>query len=92
MGIFGAKFRDLTDSERQQMQTNRGVYVLSIVDGSPAYESDILFGDVVVGVNGQAANGVAGFSELIAANRGHAVEIAVLRGGKPLLKQVSLLQ
>ena len=45
--------QDLTDSERQQMQTNRGAYVVSVVDGSPAYEIDILPGDVIVAMNGQ---------------------------------------
>jgi S1-C subfamily serine protease len=72
------------------MQTNRGVYVTSVVDGTSAYESDILPGDVIVALNGQTANGIAGLTELIGANRGRSVEIAIIRAGKPLTKRVSL--
>jgi hypothetical protein len=88
--ILGANFRELTDGERQQMQTNRGVYVTSVVDGTPAYASDILPGDVIMGMNGQIANGTAGLQQLIKANRGQTVEISIVRAGKPLSKQVSL--
>ena len=90
--LFGANFRDLTDSERLQMQTNRGAYITSVVDGSPAYKSDILPGDIVLSLNGQSANGAAGFIELINANQGRTVELAIVRSGKPLSKKVSILE
>jgi membrane-associated protease RseP (regulator of RpoE activity) len=89
---FGANFRDLTDIERQQFQTNRGAYVTYIVDNSPAYDSDILPGDVIVGVNGQAPSGRAGLMDLINANRGRTVDITVVRAGKALSKRVSILE
>jgi len=89
---FGANYRDLTDSERQQLQTNRGVYVSTIVDNSPAYNSDILPGDAIVSVNEHAPSGAAGFSELLNENRGRTVNITVIRAGKTLSKSVAILE
>jgi hypothetical protein len=90
--IFGALYRDLNDGERQQLQTNRGEYVGFIIDNSPAYNSDILPGDVIVAINGQTPNGVAGLTELITANRGRAIEVTIVRAGRKLSKNVSLLE
>jgi len=89
---FGANFRDLTDIERQQFQTNRGAYVTYIVDNSPAYDSDILPGDVIVGVNGQVPSGRAGLMDLINTNRGRTVEVSIVRAGNTLSKRVSILE
>jgi hypothetical protein len=90
--IFGAFCRDLSDRERQQLQTNRGAYVITVVDNTPAYNSDILPGDVIVGANGQVPNGEAGLTELLSENRGRTVGITLIRAGKTLSKQVSLLE
>lgn len=43
--VFGALFRDLNDDERRALQSNRGVYVSTLVDGSPAFNADILAGE-----------------------------------------------
>lgn len=89
---FGANFRDLTDGERQQLQTNRGAFVNTVVDNSPAYNSDILPGDVIVGINGQSPSGYAGLMDLLNVNRGRTVEVTIVRAGKTLSKHVSLLE
>jgi membrane-associated protease RseP (regulator of RpoE activity) len=89
---FGALYRDLSDFERQQLQTNRGAYVSTIIDGSPAYNSEILPGDVIVGVNGQVMGGAAGLTELLNENHGQTVQVTVVRDGRTLSKQVSILE
>jgi hypothetical protein len=89
---FGVYLRDLTDSERQVRQTNRGAYVVTVVDNSPAYNSDILPGDVIVSINGQSPSGYTNCFELINANRGRTVEVTIVRFGKTLSKHVSLLE
>jgi membrane-associated protease RseP (regulator of RpoE activity) len=87
---FGANFRDLTDSERQLLQTNRGAYVVTVVDNSPAYNSDILPGDIILAINGQAASGYAGAVELLKTNQGRTVDVTIVRAGKTLSKRVSI--
>jgi hypothetical protein len=89
---FGANFRDLTDNERQQLQTNRGAYVSYVIDNSPAYNSDILPGDVIVALNDQPPSGQAGLLKLINENRGHTVHVTVVRAGRTLSKEVSILE
>jgi membrane-associated protease RseP (regulator of RpoE activity) len=88
---FGANFRDLTDGERRQLQTNRGALVNTVVDNSPAYNSDILPGDVIVAFNGQTPSGASGLMDLINANRGRTVEVTIVRAGKVVSKHVSIL-
>jgi hypothetical protein len=89
---FGAFVADLTDTQRQQFQTNRGAYVKTVVDNTPAYNSDILPGDVIMAVSGQVVSGEAGLLELINENRGRTVEISLNRAGTPVTKQVSILE
>ncbi len=87
---FGAYFRDLNDDERRQLQTNKGTVISLIVDGSPAYDSDVLVGDVIVAVNGKAVNGIDGLMGLIKENRGKVVTVSILRGQELISKSVSL--
>lgn len=87
---LGTNVHDLTDSERRELQSNRGVYVNWVVDGTPAYDADILPGDIIVGVNGQSTSNPDGFSALLSANRGRTVEITIFRRGELLSKRISL--
>lgn len=89
---FGAQYRDLSEGERRQLQTDRGVYVTSVVDSSPAHDADILPGDVILAVDGQPPNGEAGLSTLIDDDRGQTVEMTIVRSGKVLSKRVSILE
>lgn len=82
----------LSDPERQTLQTNHGVYVISIVDGSPAYTSDILPGDVVNAVDGSRRGGAAQFNELLASRVGSSVDLTIIRQGKTISKTVTLRQ
>ena len=88
---FGAIVRDLNDAERQQLQTNRGVYITTVIDNTPAYNADILPSDVILAVNGRPMNGQVGFTDFVNGSRGQTVELTISRSGKTLSKQVSIL-
>jgi hypothetical protein len=87
---LGVNYRDLSDPERKELQTNRGVYVTTIVDGTPAYASDILPGDVISAIDGLGIGGSANFSELLSARFGRTVELEIIRQGKTISKVVTL--
>ncbi|HET9836010.1 MAG TPA: PDZ domain-containing protein, partial [Rhodanobacteraceae bacterium] len=87
---LGAFFRDLTDEERQELQTNRGVYVTLVVDGTPAFENDILPGDVLLDVNGQALAGQEMVSQVLSNLRGQRVTFTIKRGGQKIQKTLIL--
>lgn len=90
--IFGANYRDLNDSERQALQSNKGVYITSLINGTPAFRSDVLPGDIVVALDGQPVFGAQAFSDQLGTNRGRTVAVTIVRGGQTLSKSVALEQ
>lgn len=87
---FGAYFRDLNDSERSILQTNKGAAVVLLVDGSPAYNSDVLVGDVILALDGERVAGVQSMIEMIEKNRGKEVNLTIVRGGNEISKIVPI--
>lgn len=63
--VLGANWRDLNDDERKSLQSNKGVYVIAVVDGSPAYKADLLPGDVIVAIDGAPVYGTEACSEIV---------------------------
>ena len=89
---LGVRDRDLSDQERQALQSNHGAYVIAVVDGSPAYENDILPGDIVSAVDGLKVDGASNLNELLAARVGQSVELTIVRQGKTISKTIPLPQ
>lgn len=87
---FGAFVRDLNDSEKRQLQTNRGVVILTVVDDSPAFESDVIPGDIIAAIDGVAVKNEGAFSEMMSERRGKAIELEMFRDGQKLRKTVQL--
>jgi membrane-associated protease RseP (regulator of RpoE activity) len=87
---LGAFFRDLDESERQRLQTNRGAVVRLVADSTPAFNADILVGDVFTAVDGEAVANTEALSKLLAERRGKSITISLVRGGAPLEKKVTL--
>lgn len=87
---LGAYFRDLTDSERQQLQSNRGAVVRLIVDNTPAFNSDILVGDVLTELDGLPITNAEGTGELLRQRRGKQVTLSLIRNSQRIQKRVQL--
>lgn len=87
---LGVKMRGLSDQERQELQTNHGVYIETVVDGTPAYQSDILPGDIITTIDGSRIDDPVNFNELLSARVGRTVELAIIRQGKTISKMVAL--
>lgn len=87
LGISG---RDLNDEERQQLQTNKGIVVRLVTDGSPAYEADILVGDIIVMLDGQSVPSSGNFSALIREKAGQKITLSLVRKGQHIEKTIQL--
>jgi len=87
---LGIIMRDLTDAERQELQTNKGAAVRLIVDGTPAFDADILVGDVITGIDGVAVSSAQTFRELLRERRGRLVSLSIVRRGQHIEKAVQL--
>lgn len=89
--VLGALSRNLNDLERKSLQTNKGAVVTAVINDSPAFNADILIGDIITGINGQAVTSNHEFRSVLDANAGHTITLSVLREQKHLEKSVQLL-
>ena len=88
--LLGVISRDLSDDERQVLQSNKGAAISVVVNETPAFDADLLAGDIIVAMDGvQIQNNVA-FGELQRANRGRAIKLTIVRRGQQLEKSVKL--
>jgi hypothetical protein len=88
--VLGVYMRDLDDSERAALQSNKGVYVLLVVDGSPAFNADVLHGDIIVSMDGQSAVNLATFQNTLLIKRNKTVQLGIVRNGQTILKEAKL--
>jgi hypothetical protein len=89
-GLLGTLVRDLNDSERQALQTNQGVVVTVTVDDTPAFNADILPGDVILSIDGIAVPNRNGFSRMAPQMNGKLVSITLVRNSQRIEKRVQL--
>lgn len=87
LGVF---VRDLNNSERQELQTNRGVAVRVVVDDTPAFNADILVGDVITAIDGVAVASTRGFNEVARNYAGKVVSLSIIRRGQRIEKSVQI--
>ena len=87
---LGVGTRDLNDSERQALQSNKGAVVGMVVDGTPAFDADILVGDVLTTIDGLVIQNADSFIALQHERRGKHVALSILRRGQRIEKIVPL--
>lgn len=88
--LIGADFRDLNEAERKDLQTNKGAVVHLVVDGSPAFNADLLSGDIVFSLDGIAVSGVKNLSTLISERRGNLIKLGLFRNGRSIILPIQL--
>ncbi len=89
---LGVLVQDLNDSERQELQTNKGVAVRVVVDGTPAFDADILSGDIITTLDGVAVVNARGFLASLGDRAGQRISLTIIRHGKVLEKSILLTQ
>lgn len=87
---FGATYRPLNESERQELQSNRGVAIQVVVDKTPAYQADLLSGDIIVAVDGQSITDHEDLTQALRNKDGQTVSLTVVRRGARIEKVVQL--
>jgi hypothetical protein len=87
---LGAIVRNLNDKERQELQTNQGVVILTVVDDTPAFKADMLPGDVIATIDGVTVPNQGGFVKMTAERRGKLINITLIRRGQRIEKSVQL--
>ncbi|MEP6991569.1 MAG: PDZ domain-containing protein [bacterium] len=86
-GVAGAQLSSIGQGLAKALGVATGVLVTAAAMGSPAYDSGLMDGDVILKVSGQAVRRVSEVRELVALaseNGDHAVALDILRQRKPL--------
>ena len=87
LGVFT---RDLNDAERQEFQSNKGAAVRLVVDGTPAFDADILVGDVITAIDGSTVSSARVLNDLLRERAGKVIAVSIVRRGQHIEKSVQL--
>lgn len=88
--VLGALFKDLSDEDRQLASSNKGAEVFVVVKKSPAFEADILKGDIIKKIEDHEIIDARDAFDTVKQLKGQEVNIQILRDGKVLKKHVQL--
>lgn len=88
--IFGTHIRDLTPEIKQQIGSNKGVLIYAVIKGSPAFEADILKGDVLRKIGDVSVYDQESFQRALSDYEGKETTVTILRGEKEITKSVKL--
>lgn len=88
--VMGVYSRDLNPEERTRLERNRGVVAMAIRKGFPAFQADLLRGDVIIEVAGQVVEDQRQFLEFVPRYAGQKVTVRFIRGGTVREAEVQL--
>lgn len=88
--IFGTHIRDLTPEIKQQIGSNKGVLIYAVIKGSPAFDVDILKGDVLRKIGDVSVFDRDSFQKALTEYQGREADVLIIRGDKELHKSVKL--
>lgn len=87
---LGILFDDLTDELRKKVESNKGVYIFAVVKGSPAFNNDLLSGDVIRRVNGIEVIDKWHLRNWLNETHPSVIELEIFRNGENISKKVQL--
>jgi len=78
---LGVQVNDLTDEMRREIGSNRGVVVNVVVKGSPAFNADIIRGDIITRINDETIADAQIFGATVSRYAGQDVVLHTYRDG-----------
>jgi len=87
---FGTLVKDLPDDIKQGLERNKGAIVDIVVKNSPAFNADVLKGDILTKMDGQEIFDAKDFLNKLKTKSGERVEIEIIRNGSLRVIQVKL--
>ena len=87
----GLYVADLDDKARKLIQSNKGVIVTLVVNGSEAYNADIIPGDIITKIGTQNLTNYESFNHAVQFYRGESAVFNINRAGKKLTKSMNIL-
>lgn len=81
--IAGATLMPLSDDWRATLGVDNGVLVTKVLPGTPAKDSGLHDGDVIISADGQSVASVRSLSRIVSNAASNSVKLQVIRAGKP---------
>ena len=87
---LGVIQRELNDADRKLINSNHGVTTVATIINSPAFNADIIPGDIITAIDNVPVSGSESFGHYIDTHRNTRVTITLVRKGETLNKSVQL--
>ncbi len=84
MPALGIRTRELSSKMKQRIGSNKGMFISAVIDGSPAYNADILEGDILVKINGISTYSDEQIGKAVNLYQGEEVIITLWRASKKI--------
>ncbi len=79
--LIGARWHPLNDDQRRELQRNAGLVVDTVIDGTPAFVANVLPGDILLTMDGDAIISTEWLNTRSVEKAGQVVKFLVLRNG-----------
>jgi vacuolar-type H+-ATPase subunit F/Vma7 len=84
---YGLWMNELTSEQSREAGTGKGVAVQAVVRGSPAFDADVLAGDIILSFAGQDISTPERWQAVKSKYLGQTVPVDIIRGGKRITLQ-----
>ncbi len=86
---LGVNWINLDNETRQMIGTNKGLRVVTIMNGTPAFDNDLLVGDIILSINGSKPSNIEQGNALVREiDKGEVAKFDVFRNGKVITKNI----
>ena len=87
---FGVEGKDLTDAQRSELGSNKGVNVDLVVKNTPAYDADILSNDIITKFNNDSVSNMQTMYKLLDKYEGNLIKVTLIRNNVEIIKEVKI--
>jgi S1-C subfamily serine protease len=88
--LLGLLVNDLNDEQREQLNSNKGIAVLTVIKDSPAYRADFFICVILIKIGDIDLYDVKSFQSALQKYEGQKVNIIFMRDGKEIEKEIQL--
>lgn len=88
--VLGLFLRHLTPEDEQEINSNKGMEIVAVRWHSPAYQADILAGDILRKIGDVEINTSADYHEALIRYQGGPADVVIDRKGKKITKDIAL--
>jgi len=86
---YGIWMNDLTTEQSRDLGTSKGVGVQAVVRGSPAFDADLLAGDIILTFAGRDISTPERWDAVKSSHSGQTVPVEIMRNGKRMTLQIT---